>query len=862
MKRRAIKIVFFSIIGVAFALTLVGFIFQDRIISAAMDNIRKNIRSRITIGDASFSLIKDFPYASIRLYDVCILSTKDITHKNFRRITDPDTLLKAGRLNIKLNVIDLINDKITIKQLGIDEGELNLLIDKKGNCNYQIIKKTGEQSKHEVLLKINSIKLKNTKFRFIDLSKQIALINTFAYLKSDGNFSLEKFSVKTEVDVMVNQLAFGKNNYVSNRRFEFNGKIKSNLFKSFNFKDFTITYKNNKVNIEGGFSTGTRFFVDLSARGTDLNLKEINELIPKISKNLEKVNFEGKVNISTKAKGFWTTKEYPFLYGDFDVRGGKSELLTDNSIASVNMVGSFSNGKGVIDNAFVRFDSFKINTNFGNFEGKFTLTNFNKPLVSLSSNFDLFISQLNDAYHIDSTQTLDGTIIGNIAANGIVDFDSLSPLKLLRMVSNGNFKLSEISFPLNGNRYNILKGEISFIPTATKADINFISNTINGNISATITNLYDGLMLQKPFTADIAANTKSINFDNLLLLNFSKSKSTKQKELNLANLKLNVSSKSAILRGVQMNNLQAVIEKNGSTITFSQLKANAFGGKVDMVGKVEPKLHKNIGADLYAQVDSISIESLFTSFGNFGQKTITSKNIRGMASGDVAFRGEYTPNGKIDLQSVDCVANISINNGQLIKFDPAYKLSKFIDLKELEYIQFANLKNQISIKNSVITIPAMYIGSSAINLGIAGTHGFNGEYSYRAKLALKDILFKKARTKLKKQVSQEEFENNMLLYFKIEGNNKTSKVSYDWGGKSWDIPDKEAPVIPEKATSKTSAPATKAFKVQWDGEDVPVQKKASSTNIQAKPAPAKTEKKEQPKEEVKKPKFKVDWQEQ
>jgi len=861
MKRRAIKITFFSIVGVAFTLTLVGFIFQDRIINAAMDNIRKNIRSRITIGDASFSLIKDFPYASIRLYDVCILSTKDINRRNFRRITEPDTLLIAGRLNIKLNVIDLINDKITIRQLSVNDGELNLLIDKKGRCNYQIIKKKGEASTHEVILKINSIKLKNTKFRFIDLSKQIALVNTFAYLKGDGNFSLEKFSIKTEVDVMVNQLAFGKINYVSNRRFDLKGKIKSNLYKSFNFKDFTISYKNNTINLDGGFSTGTRFFVDLSVRGKELNLKVINELIPKISKKLEKVNFEGKVNMSTKAKGFWTTKEYPFLYGDFDVRGGKSELLTDNSIASVNMVGSFSNGKGNIENAFVRFDSFKIDTNFGNFEGKFTLTNFNKPFVSLSSNFDLFISQLNNAYHIDSTNTLDGTVIGNITANGVVDFDSLSPLKLLRMVSNGNFKLSEMSFPINGNRYNILKGEISFIPTATKADVYFISNTINGNISATITNLYDGLMSQRPFTADITANTKNINFDNLLLLNFSKSKSAKQKELNLANLTLNISSKSAILRGVQMNNLQAVIEKNGQSITFSQLKANAFGGKVDMVGKLEPKPNKNIGADLYAQVDSIQIESLFKSFGNFGQTTITNRNIRGMASGDVAFRGEYTSAGKIDPQSVDCVANISINNGQLIKFDPAYKLSKFIDLKELEHIQFANLRNQISIKNGVITIPAMYIGSSAINLGIAGTHGFNGEYSYRAKLALKDILFKKARAKLKKQVSQEEFENNMLLYFKIEGNSKTSKVSYDWGGKSWDIPDKEAPVIPEKERTKTSTPATKPFKVQWDGEDVPIQKKVSTPTIQAKPAPAKIEKKEPAKEEEKKPPFKVEWQE-
>ena len=859
MKRRVAKVVFFSTIGAVFLLTLMGFIFQDKIISSALDNIRKNIRSRITIGDASFSLIKDFPYASIRLYDVSILSTKDIARKDFRQIIKPDTLLKARALNIRLNVLDLINNKITLKQIAIKDGELNLLVDKRGKNNYQIVKKSKEgEKKEEILLKVNEVKIQRTKLRFINLNKQIALVNTVKNLKSNGRFSLNTFDVKSKADVMVNQLAIGKISYVSSKRFEFSGRIKSAAYKSFNFADFIVTYKSNKLTVDGGFSTENNFYVDAAISGTDLVLKEMNELIPKVSQNLEKINFEGKVNISAKSVGFWNNKHHPFVYGEFDVRGGKSELLTDKSIASVNMKGSFSNGKGDINKAFITLDSYKVNTNFGDFEGKFTLTNFNKPLISLSSNFNLFISQLNEAYHIDSTKQIDGTVIGNITANGIVDFDSLSVLKLVRLVNNGNFKLSEVSFPINGHRYNILKGEISFIPTITKANISFISNSINGEISATVSDLYDGLMLEKPFNVDITANTKDINFDNLLSLNFKKNKSTSKKELNLANLTLNVKSKSAILRGVRMNNLEAIIQKEGSTIAFSHLNANAFGGKVNMVGKIEPNLKNKIDVDLYAQVDSISIESLFSSFNNFGQKTLTNQNIRGTASGDIAFRGQHFQNGKLDIKSIDCVSNITISNGQLIKFEPAYKLSKYIDLKELENIRFANLKNQITIKNGMVNIPAMYIASTAINLGLIGTHSFDGDYSYRVKLALKDVLFKKARSGLRKQISQQEFEDNTLLYFKIEGNSKTSKVSYDWSGKSWHLPEL-APIngTPKKVEEPKPSAPPKSFKLQWDGEEVSTQRKATG---QQPTAQVKNERKE-PKKEEKKTKFKVEWDE-
>lgn len=823
-----------------------------------MEEIRKNIRSRITIGDASFSLIKDFPYASIRLYDVSILSTKDIVRRDFRRIIKPDTLLKAGTLNIKLNLIDLINNKVTLKQIAIKDGELNLLVDKRGRNNYQILKKGREGEEKEVLLKVNEIKVQRTKFRYINLEKQVALINTVNNLKSNGRFSLNNFDVKSKADVMVNQLAIGTISYISNRRFEFAGKIKSSSYKSFNFTDFAITYKNNLLTVDGGFSTENRFFVDISVGGTDLVLKEMNELIPKVNDNLQKVNFEGKVNLSAKANGFWDNRHHPFVYGEFDVRGGKSELLTDKSVASVNMKGSFSNGKGDVDKAFVNLDSYKINTNFGDFEGKFTLTNFNKPLISLTSNFNLFISQLNDAYHIDSTKQIDGTIIGNITANGVVDFDSLTALKLVRLVNNGNFKLSEVNFPVNGNKYSIPKGEITFIPTLTKADLSFTSNSGNGHITASISNLYDGLLSEEPFSADINADTKEINFDNLLALNFKNDKGTKQKELNLINLTLNVKSKSAILRGIKMDNLEAMVQKEGPTIAFSQLKANAFGGKISMVGKLEPTPSKNIGVDLYAQVDSVNIESLFSSFDNFGQKTLTNNNIRGMASGDIAFRGQHFQGGKLDTKSIDCVANITINNGQLIKFEPAQKLSKFIDLKELENIRFASLKNQVSIKNGVVNIPAMYIASSAINLGLIGTHSFDGNYTYRVKLALKDVLFKKARSGLKKQVSQDEFENNTLLYFKIEGNSKTSKVSYDWNGKSWSLPGM-APIngSPKKAEESKPEASSKSFKLQWDGEEVPIQRKSSS---QLSTTQVKNEKKE-PKKEEKKTKFKVEWDE-
>lgn len=861
MKRKVFRIVFFSVISVFFSLTLISFVFQDSIISAAMQGIRKDLRSRITIGDASFSLVRHFPYASIKLNDVNIESTKDINISDFNHLKNTKTLLKAGTLSLKINVLDLLQDKITIKQVILKEGEINVLIDKKGNNNFKIFRVKNSDSK--VSIKIDGIKIDKSVLKIDDLNKRVSLVNTINKFRSEGTFTSSNFRVKSSLDVVVNQLAFGSINYISNKEFNFYGKVESKSFKSYDFKDFIVEYKNNKINIDGGFSLNKNTLIDIAASGTDLALKEMNELVPKINKTLEKIDAEGKVNFKAKAKGYWSSNQWPFVYGDFVVKGGKSEILKNNSIASVNLVGSFSNGKGQIANSFLRIDSFKINSNFGDFEGKFSLSNFNKPLISLSTNFSLFLSNLNDAYRIDTTNKIDGTIIGNITADGSIDFDSLSPLRLVRLINNGNFKLSEIKYPFKGTLYSIAKGEIKFNPTDASANLYFSSNAINGKISVGIDNFYDGLMESMPFSASVKANTSTINFDNLLAINFNPSNNSNEIDVNTANLSIDVISKHAIVRGIPMKNLSAKIEKSGALITVSQLNAEAIGGAINLIGKLEQNQNKTITSNMYATLDSINIQTLFTSFNNFNQKTLTSNNIKGYGSGDIAFRGVFTEKGTLDLNSVDCVSNLSITNGELIKFEPAYNLSKFIDLKELEHIKFANLKNQITIKNNILNIPAMYVASSAINLGILGSHNFNGSYNYEIKLSLKDVLFKKARKGLKKQISQSDFENNTLLYFKVEGNGKNSKVSYDWSHSGWDIiptQDNQPPVVEQKNT-------TKPFKVIWDEKSeivkstigtkpkVKVEQPQQSSFMEERRAEKKIEKKKDS------TKFKITWDE-
>ena len=67
---------------------------------------------------------------------------------------------------------------------------------------------------------------------------------------------------------------------------------------------------------------------------------------------------------------------------------------------------------------------------------------------------------------------------------------------------------------------------------------------------------------------------------------------------------------------------------------------------------------------------------------------------------------------------------------------------KNIDLLEqkLGSISFKTLENSIIIKDGILRIPKMHIGSTALDMNVAGTHSFENEIDYRFIFRFRDLM--------------------------------------------------------------------------------------------------------------------------
>ena len=131
------------------------------------------------------------------------------------------------------------------------------------------------------------------------------------------------------------------------------------------------------------------------------------------------------------------------------------------------------------------------------------------------------------------------------------------------------------------------------------------------------------------------------------------------------------------------------------------------------------------------------------------------ENIEGSAGLKLTFRGLFDLQTGLEYPSVTSNMELLISNGNIknasimddisksIKDSPAkYVLGKknlqTLE-KRLKSISFETLKNTITIKNSVVTIPKMLISSSVLDMNVSGTHTFDNDIDYRFDFKFRDL---------------------------------------------------------------------------------------------------------------------------
>ena len=751
---------------------------QDDLEQAVIKEINKRLISPIKIGDIDFSLIKNFPFASVELNNI-------LTIDAFQE----DTLCEIELLQLKFNALDLYNNIFIIQELTLKNGFASIYY-KDSMPNYEIWRSTKDSSQEvNTDFGLENISLENFKIAYATDDIQSIFVNN----KSQLQLSIKngRTEINLEGDITTEKLILDGINHLPSKKININGNIVIDTLV-LNIKS-TIDLRDIQIDLD---FESTDKAMTVKVNTSEFELEPTLKLIPKNYLSvLEGYELQGKSAI--KFNYISDQQKEAFINVDFDLKEGYikgKDLYFDMNETSLK--GSYSNGKQRTDaSTEIKLVDIQFTANGELVQANATIQGIENPTLTTDFNTQMQLSELekwgydHDFKSLIGDAQIKGTYKGKIGLKNKVTYDlamaektadltidnfSLHSDEQSPQLSDAKLNLKLIDDNVNISAFNgtlAKESKIKFIGGIENVfSYLFLKNAdlkIAGNLSSdwmiidefledtdnssakTQENKPQAINLPNDIVANINLNLIDLTFDRFHIRNFSSKISYKNKLLKAKDIVLETMS-----------------GKITSNVTFEEVK----GGKLRLISTTE--------------LDNINVRQLFYEFHNFGQTTMRHKHLKGKIDSEIYLRNEWDNYFNPIDEHLYSFIDVKINNGELLDFEPLMMMSDYISVEELKRIKFSTLENQIEIKNNLIDIPFMEIHSTAIDIAGAGTHSFDNVMNYEFKILLNEILGDKFRRKNKKKVSefgvvQDDGVKGMTMFLKMQGTVDDPQISYN-----------------------------------------------------------------------------------
>ena len=755
----------FSIISIFLLITT---FFSDKIEQSVITIIEKNLESPLKLDDVEFIIFENFPSTSVKITNLLIQESKEF---------NSDTLLFSKQSYIEINLLNIINNNYTIKNVLIKNAKINIKYNDLNIPNFLILKKNSSKKD----LSIRNVTLINTQLK---IENSITKLN-LNWKLNKSIISINNQTFKFIHDGFSNKLIVGNLDFLKNKKVNFTAhtKIKNDTIK---ILTSNLNIENVSLNIKGTiFNTNN---LDLQVNGERQKINSIITHLPENLKNIfSPIVVTGEITFYSSIKGIINKTTNPYFLTKYQVKEGGFKLKSiPFKLYNIEMNGEATNGRERnFKSTKIIADVFKAKTKNGYIDGDFTLHNLNNYFLSseFKSLWDLNI--VNQYFEDSPFIGLNGELNTKTKYEGNIAFDNRfkrmflnakhrSDITLKNMIFK--YQISPLDFTVQNAELNIDKHTIivnSLQSTISETDVNFkgeIQNFIayllqdapkiyiNGDVNSTYTNFSELIT---------SASASNVNDQNILP--------------NWINTNTNININNFSYKNFMGSNLTGLVSYKNAEINTTNLNAKLLNGEINAKFTLSEIINNKLKLVSNIILKDINIRNSFDAFNNYGQTFIKKEQLKGVGNAKLYIESYWGPDFVLDEKKLKVNSHLIIEKGELINFKPLEKLSSYISLEELKHVKFSTLENTIDISNEIITIPTMEIKSSALSVFLSGTHTFNQEINYEMTLLLSELLstsFRKKNTKIT-EFGEETQDGKIFntIYFKMKGNTDDPQIS-------------------------------------------------------------------------------------
>ncbi|WP_430411724.1 AsmA-like C-terminal region-containing protein [Kordia sp.] len=416
---------------------------QSDIIKGEIAKLNKEHKGLISVGKSELSLFGNFPYISVKVYDLQIFETKE---------DNAPVIMDVKDIYIGFNFWDIVNGNYDIQSLVVEDGIFNIVIHENNTTNIQnSLASTSDTETPATNIHLKKIKLKNLDIHTLDEATNTD-VEKFIYTGT-GGFSRKDSIIAGHIDTdfELNVIKNRDTTFINKKHFEVHTDLIFNEYTGIlDIQPSGIVMENGDFELKGSIDTKNDVDLDLSIKGTKPNFDMFIAFAPAdVIPVLEKYRNAGEIYFNASIKGASNKGNRPFFNADF---GAKKAFLENTEkgkkIDNMGFEGHFTNGENR-DASTMEFSLTDMTASLekGEFKGSILVKNFEAPEIDMQidSNFNLnFIAAF---FELEQVQGASGQVSLKMNFHDIVDIDKPeTALQKLNQAYFAQLKVKDLSF--------------------------------------------------------------------------------------------------------------------------------------------------------------------------------------------------------------------------------------------------------------------------------------------------------------------------------------------------------------------------------------------------------------------------------
>jgi len=791
----------FKIFGILFLFIIIAavatpIIFKDKFTQIIKEQINKNVNAKVDFSDIDISLISTFPKAGLTLENLSVT--------NFAPFKG-DTLFYAKEISLKMPLSGLTKtaeDAIDINSFTIDHALVNIISNKEGVTNYDIAKKSNDNTANETSntnengfsFSVAEYAITNSEINYIDQKSKINLELSDFNHSGTGDLSAAISNLKTITTSNIS-LSNGASNYLNNNSIALNADLEIDQTQSkYTFLENSLKLNQLELTFDGFVKQNeTNNELDIKFNTPTSDFKNFLALLPaEYSKDIEKVQTNGSFTIKGFAKGIIDDNTIPKFNVNI-VSKNASFKYPDlpKSVKNINLNTSLGNTTGNADDIFLDLEklSLQIDQDVFNAHGKIKQLTANR-FVDMNLDGTLNLGNLSQAYPIKLDNELKGILKANLHTSfsqSAIDNNNYEQIK-----NNGDFSISDFKFASKDivNPIYISEATVDFTPqrvSLKKLEAKSGESDIKG--TGTIDNLMGFLFSNKKLKGDFNINSTLFNVSDFMVDNTTETENT-QKESEegdalkipaFLDTKISANAKKVIYDDLILENVTGDVIIKDETVTLRNVTTQLFDGNMSINGNVSTK-NETPTFNMDLGIHKFDIAKSFNGMDLLSSIAPVAKMLQGKLNTDLSLKGKLDDSFSLDLNSLtgNALAEVlttKISPEKASAFSKINDQLSFIDLNKLD---LKDLKTALKFENGKVAIKPFDVHYEDIKIQIAGSHSFENNLGYTATFDVPAKYFGNEVGGILSKLSDEDIKDvNVPVAANIGGTVSSPKVSTD-----------------------------------------------------------------------------------